>query len=174
MFKPLSIAVLSLAAAGTTLMAQPAGSAYLKTSIDPGRAGVFLDGKYLGPAGNFGISRKYALPPGSHQLKFVDPRYEEFTTAVELTAGKTTKVEQKLKELPKPKGPFGKLRTAVPEKYSAVYLNDHYYGHAGEFNNPTQVLMLPVGEYDLRIEPPTGAPKTQKIKIEADKTVIVK
>jgi hypothetical protein len=66
------------------------------------------------------------------------------------------------------------LRTSVPEKYSAVYINDHYYGHAGEFNNPTQVLMLPVGEYDLRVEPPSGAAKTQKIKIEAGKTVIVK
>ena len=28
----------------------------LKTEVDPGRAGVFIDGKYVGPAGNFKIA----------------------------------------------------------------------------------------------------------------------
>ena len=37
---------------------------YLKTKVDPGRAGVFIDGKYVGPAGNFGVSRKYAVAAG--------------------------------------------------------------------------------------------------------------
>jgi hypothetical protein len=174
MLRTLGIAALSLLAAGTALVAQPSGSAWLKTNIDPGRAGVFVDGKFIGPAGNFGVARKYAVSPGSHQLKFVDPRYEEFSTTVDLKAGQTTKVSQKLTEKPKPQGPFGALRTTVPEKYAAVYINDLYYGHAGEFNNSTQKLMLPVGEYDLRIEPPTGAPKSQKIKIEAGKTFIAK
>src|SRR5689334_13641231 len=54
------------------------GVGYLKANIDPGRAGVFVDGKYLGPATNFGVARKYALSPGEHELKLVDPRFEEF------------------------------------------------------------------------------------------------
>ena len=53
-----------------------------------------------------------------------------------------------MKPLPPPKGPFGGLRTPVPEKFAAVYINDKFYGHAGEFNNSTQALMLPVGDYD--------------------------
>jgi hypothetical protein len=36
-------------------------SGYLKTKVDPGRAGVFVDGKYVGPAGNFGVGRKYTV-----------------------------------------------------------------------------------------------------------------
>jgi hypothetical protein len=107
-------------------------------------------------------------------VKLVDPRYEEMTTTVDLKAGKTTKLEQTLKALPPPKGPFGGLRTPLPDKYAAVYVNDKYYGHAGEFNNPTQMLMLPVGEYTVRVAPPTGAPITQKVTIEAGKTVLVK
>ena len=168
----LAIAVLTLLG-GTALIAQPAASAYLKTGVDPGRAGVFVDGKYVGPAGNFGVARKYALAPGPHQIKLVDPRYEEFSTTVDLKAGTTTKLAEKLKPLPAPTGPFGGLRTTVPEKYAAVYVNDHYYGHAGEFNNSTQKLMLPVGEYTVRIEPTSGSPITQKVKIEAGKTVLV-
>jgi hypothetical protein len=33
--------------------------------------------------------------------------------------------------------------------------------------------MLPVGEYSVRVEPSTGTPINQKIKIEAGKTVLV-
>ena len=168
-----AIGCMALLTAAGALTAQQAGSAHLKTNVSPGRAGVFVDGKYIGPAGNFGMGRKYAIPPGQHQVKLVDPRYEEFSTTVDLKAGQTTKLEQSLKPLPPPKGPLGGLRTPVPEKYAAVYINDKYYGHAGEFNNSSQKLMLPEGEYTVRVEPSSGAPITQKIKIEAGKTVLV-
>lgn len=166
--------VLSLLAAASTLMGQPSGSGWLKLKVDPGRAGVFVDGKYVGPASNFGSGRKYALPPGEHKVKLVEPRYEDYETTVTLTAGKTTELRQSMKALPPAKGPFGVLRTISPEKYAAVYVNDHYMGHADEFNNFAQGLMLPVGEYDVRIEPSSGPPIKQHVKIEADKTVIVK
>ena len=167
------LGVIGLLSTAGALTAQQGDTAYLKTNVNPGRAGVFVDGKYVGPAGNFRIGQKYALPAGQHQVKLVDPRFEEFTTTVELKAGKTTKLAEALKPLPAPKGPFGGLRTPVPEKYAAVYINDKYYGHAGEFNNSTQALMLPVGEYEVRVEPPGGKPISQKVKIEAGKTVLV-
>jgi PEGA domain len=167
------LGVMTLLTTAGALLAQQAGTTYLKTNVNPGRAGVFVDGKYVGPAGNFRIGRKYALPAGPHQVKLVDPRYEEFSTTVDLKAGTTTKLAEALKPLPPPKGPFGGLRTPVPEKYAAVYINDKFYGHAGEFNNSSQKLMLPEGEYTVRVEPSSGAPINQKIKIEAGKTVLV-
>ena len=165
----------TLAAAGLIaaafLCAQETG--YIKMKVDPGRAGVFVDGKYVGPAGNFGVSRKYALPPGEHKIELEEPRYEDLETTVTVQAGKTVEVKQTMKALPKAKGPFGNLRTKSADKFAAVYVNDHFMGHAGEFNNSLQVLQLPVGEYTVRIEPVNGQPVTQKVKIEADKTVIV-
>ena len=140
-----AVGIIVLLSASGALMAQSAATAYLKTSVNPGRAGVFVDGKYVGPAGNFGMARSYPVTPGKHEVKLVDPRYEDHTATVDVTAGKTTKLEHTMKALPEPKGPFGALRTPVPDKYAAVYVNDHYYGHAGEFNNPTQKLLLPVG-----------------------------
>jgi hypothetical protein len=158
-----------------TLIGKPGDMAYLKTKVDPGRAGVFVDGKYLGPAANFRIGRKYALPPGQHQVKLADPRYEEVTTTVDLQAGKTTVLAQTLKPLPLAKKPFGMLRTTVTsDKFAAVYLNDKFYGHAGEFNNCVQGLLLPPGEYTVRIEPSSGGNSTtKKVQIEAGKTVVV-
>jgi hypothetical protein len=156
------------------LLAQPKDSAYLRAKVDPGRAGVFVDGKYVGPASNFGATRKYALPPGHHEIKLAEPRYEEVTTTVDLTAGKTTVVTQSLKALPVPKGPFGTLRTHSADKYAAVYINDKYYGHNDEFDNFAQGLLLPAGEYTVRIEPTAGgSPVSKKVQIEAGKTVIV-
>ena len=53
-------AVLLIAMTGMPVVGQQS-IGYLRTKVDPGRAGVFIDGKYVGPAGNFGVSRKYAV-----------------------------------------------------------------------------------------------------------------
>jgi hypothetical protein len=149
------------------------GNGYIKAHIDPGRAGVFVDGKYLGPAANFKKARKYAVAAGDHEVKIVDPRYEEYTTKVTVAAGKTSVISEKLKALPPPKPPFGMIRTLSTDKFAAVYINDKFYGHADEFSNPSQRLLLPPGEYTIRVVPASGSPHEEKIKVEADKTVVV-
>lgn len=159
---------------GGVVFAQSANSAYLKTKIKPGRAGVFVDGKYLGPAANFRIARKYALPAGKHEVKLVEPRYEEYATTVELTAGKTTVVSQALKPLPLAQGPFGTLRVKNSDKFAAVYVNDKFYGHVDEFSNSSQGLLLPAGEYSVRVAPVAGGtPVEKKVQIDVGKTAVV-
>ncbi len=163
-----------LFAASASLMAQ-GGSTYIKLKVNPGRAGVFLDGKYLGPAANFRVARKYAVPPGKHELKLTEPRYQEITKTVDVAPGKTTVISEAMKPLPVPTGPFGRLRIEAPDKFAAVYLNDKFYGHAGEFNNRVQGVLLPAGEYEVRVEPTAGgSPIKQKVQIQADRTAIVK
>jgi len=148
---------------------------YLKTSVNPGRAGVFVDGKYLGPAANFRVSRKYVVPAGEHEVKLVDPRFEEYTTKVNIEAGKTTKLRQTLKPITLAKPPFGRVRTIHPDKFAAVYVNEKYYGHADEYSNAWQGILLKPGDYDVRIEPTSGgSPVSQHVKVEADKVVVVK
>jgi hypothetical protein len=157
---------------GASLMGQE--RAYLVAKVHPGRAGVFIDGVYVGPAANFRSARKYDAAPGKHEIKLVDPRYEEATTSVDLTAGKTTKIEQTLKPLPPAKGPFGEVRVKNFDKYAAVYVNGKYHGHAGEFNNSVQGLLLPAGSYSVAVEPLGGGKKvTQQVEVQPGKTVIV-
>lgn len=120
------------------------------------------------------MARTYPVPAGDHELKLVDPRYEELTAQVNVKAGKKTTIHQTLKELPPPKPPFGRLRTESTDKFAAVYLNDKFMGHADEFSNSAQGLLLNPGEYMVKIVPASGAPVTQTVKIEKDKTVVVK
>ena len=146
---------------------------YLKAKVEPGRAGIFLDGKYIGPAANFGITRKYTVPAGEHEMKLVDPRYDEITKKITITAGKTTHVTEAMKLAPLAKPPYGILRTPGFEKYTAVYVNGKFYGHADEIDNFAQGLPPP-GTYDVKLVPMSGASKEEKITIEANKTSILK
>jgi hypothetical protein len=168
LFFPLSIGML----APFLLLGQNGGSLCVKAN--PGRAGVFLDGKYLGPAANFRVARTYPVPAGEHEVKLVDPRYEELTTKVTINAGKKTTVAETLKALPTPKPPFGRIRTENSDKFAAVYVNDKFMGHADEFSNSAQGLLINPGQYEVKIVPANGQPIIQKVTVETDKTVIVK
>lgn len=163
-----------IAWAGIPLIAQQ-NTGYLKTKVEPRRAGVFVDGKYVGPAGNFAAARKYAVAPGEHEIKLAEPRYEEVVKKVTIEPGKTLTVTENLKALPPAKPPFGVLRTVgAPDKFSAVYVNGKFMGHAGEFNNPVQGLKLNPGDYIVKIVPEGATDgKEQHIKVEADKVTIV-
>jgi hypothetical protein len=145
----------------------------LKVHAVPGHAGVFVDGKCLGPAANFGSTRKYKVAAGDHELKISDPRYEDLTQKITITAGKTTNIEAKLKALEMPKPPYADLRVTGADKYAEVYLGGKYMGHAGEFNNPFQKLAIPPGNYDLKVVSPAGKAFEEKVTLTADKTTVV-
>ena len=169
-----SVCSLLLLVTSATLMGQSNDSAYLKIRTNTGRTGVFVDGKYVGPVANFRSVRKYAVAPGKHEIKLSEPRFEEAVVTQEFQAGKTTVVRQILKPLPLANPPFGVLRVKSPDKFAAVYVNEKFYGHAGEFNNATQGILLPPGDYNVRVEPLSRSPVSQKVQIQAEKTVIVK
>jgi hypothetical protein len=157
--------------------AQKSDSGTLKTEVNPGRAGVFVDGKYLGPAANFRIARKYPLPAGEHELTLTEPRYKEITTKVTIQPGKTSVVKQTMEALPKPKPPFGHLRVVQgsSSKFNAVYINGKYMGHIDEFSNSAQGLLINPGEYELKIASATGgADHVEKITIKENQTTTIR
>lgn len=164
---------LVLGAMALPLVAQQ-GTGYLKAHVKPGRAGVFIDGKYVGPAANFRVARKYTVAAGEHEVRLLDPRYEELVTKVRIEPGKTAKLEETMKPLPLAKPPFGTLRVIYPDKFAAVYLNGRFSGHAGEFNNSLQGFLLPPGEYEVKVEPVGGGQAvTNKVSVVANQVAVV-
>jgi hypothetical protein len=60
------------------------------------------------------------------------------------------------------------------DKFAAVYVNGKFMGHAGEFNNSVQGLMLNPSAYSIKIVPVSGGEgREEQVKIEADKVTIV-
>ncbi len=179
MIKTTSQVLLSIFAAAALFAATPslsaqAGNGYLKVKANPGRAGVFVDGKYLGPACNFRMAKKYSLPAGEHELVLREPRFEEYKTTVKIEVGKTTKVSQALKPRTLITPPYGRLRTVGFEKFAAVFVNGGYMGHADEFNASGQALLLNPGEYEVRIVSQAGnTVLEQKLTVETDKTSVL-
>ena len=157
-----------------SLTCTAADSGKLKTEVTPGRAGVFIDGKYVGPAANFKIARKYDVAAGEHEIKLQEPRYQEIVKKVTIEAGKTTVMKETMVALPPAKPPFGKLRIENADHFAAVYVNDRFMGHVDEFSNFAQALLLNPGTYEVKVVPTNGAPVTKTVTIEAEKTVIVK
>ncbi len=137
-------------------------SGTLKVKVDPTRAGVFVDGKYLGPATNFGFARVYPLDEGTHELILREPRYEDLKMQVTIRSGSMTTLKEHMKAKEPAKPPFGTLRVTGFEKYAPVYINGEFMGHADEFDASRQGLLLNPGDYDLKVTSPTGATLLQK------------
>jgi len=166
--------ILFCASLPTAIAKDKSGSGYLETHVNPTRTGVFVDGKYLGPAANFGFARKYDLTPGEHKILLTDPRCEDYSTTIQIEAGKTLKLERTLAALPLAKPPFAMLKTKSDSKYDGVWVNNKFMGHVDEFDNPYQFLLLPPGEYTVRIAAANGDTKhEEKVTLSADKVTTV-
>jgi len=75
----------------------PGVTATLKVTVQPGRAAVFLDGKYVGHASEFGgATHSMLISPGKHQIKVELPGYRTFETEVNLLAGQKSEVKSEL------------------------------------------------------------------------------
>jgi len=163
------------------LILQSAGMAqkdvgYLKVDANPGRTGIFVDDKYLGPAANFRVDRKYSLSPGQHTLKLTEPRYKDHTTSINIEAGKTTKVKHAMEAVPLPEPPFGMLHLVKGphSKFSAVFLNGQFMGHVGEYDNSLQGQLVKPAEYELKVISPEGQTiHEEKISVKANQTTSV-
>jgi PEGA domain len=75
----------------------PTITAQLKVDVQPGRAAVFVDDKFLGHAGELGGKfHSMLLSPGMHRIKVELPGYQTFETDVTLVAGQKSVVKTTL------------------------------------------------------------------------------
>ena len=66
----------------------PKVTAQLKIDVQPDRAAVFVDDRFLGHAGELGGAfHAMLLSPGAHRIKVELPGYQSFETDVSLVAG---------------------------------------------------------------------------------------
>lgn len=152
----------------------------ITTSGSPNSAGVFIDGKYAGPAARYSVHRSYAATAGEHEVIIREPRYEEYRTKVTVRPGKSAKVKYTLKKLPEPTGQLGELKLGggsygmrIDSDRGAVYLNGQFMGHVDEFNHPGAGLMVPAGAYELKVVSEEFGEINRRVTIEPGKTTVI-
>jgi hypothetical protein len=75
----------------------PDVTATLKVTVQPGRAAVFLDDKYIGHASELGGAvHSLSISPGKHRIKVELPGYRTFETEVNLLQGQKSEVKTEL------------------------------------------------------------------------------
>jgi hypothetical protein len=76
---------------------EPRVTSQLKLTIHPPRAAVFVDGNYVGHAGELGGAvHALLISPGKHHIKVELPGYRTFETDVTLLAGQKSEVKTEL------------------------------------------------------------------------------
>src|SRR6266436_7937946 len=75
----------------------PEVTATLKLKIKPERAAVFLDGKFVGHAADFGGAfRSMKIAPGKHRVRVALPGYRTFETELNLLANQKSEIKTEL------------------------------------------------------------------------------
>ena len=75
----------------------PARWATVKIAINPSRAAVFIDGRFVGHAGEFeGVGRGLLVAPGDHQIKIALPGYKTFESNLNPTADQKVELKTEL------------------------------------------------------------------------------
>jgi hypothetical protein len=65
-------------------------------------------------------------------------------------------------------------RLAEGSEFTGVFLNDHFMGHVGEYDNSLQGQLMKAGEYQLKVVSPEGQPiHKEKIGIKDNRTTVV-
>ena len=75
----------------------PAAWSTVKLALNPKRAAVFLDGRFVGHVGEFaGLGRSLLIAPGDHQIKIALPGYKTFETQISPLANQKVEVKTDL------------------------------------------------------------------------------
>jgi hypothetical protein len=91
--------VMQKAAAG----AMPAAWATVKIIVNPNRAAVFLDGRFVGHVGEFdGPGQSLQVAPGDHKIKIALPGYKTFDTEINPIANQKVEVKTDLAKSDQP------------------------------------------------------------------------
>jgi hypothetical protein len=119
-------------------------------------SGVWIDGDYVGYVKELKGDKKVLLLPGKHQIVIRQAGYSEFTQEVVAEPGQLQTIQVKMQLLPGAKLPevTSELKVTVQPKRAAVFLDDHYVGHASELGGRFHSLLVSPGKHKIKVELP--------------------
>jgi hypothetical protein len=117
-------------------------------------SGVWIDGKYFGYVKELKGNKKVLLPPGEHEISIRQDGYKDFEKKITVQAGQVQTVKVVMEENPKaiyPGDDAAELRLDIQPKRAAVFLDDAYVGHGGDFGGRFHSMLVSPGKHQLKV-----------------------
>jgi hypothetical protein len=117
-------------------------------------SGVWIDGKYFGYVKELKGDKKVLLPPGEHEISIRQDGYKDFVKNIVVEPGQVQTIDVVLEENPKaiyPGDDAAELRLDIQPKRAAVFLDDAYVGHGGDFGGRFHSMLVSPGKHRLKV-----------------------
>lgn len=117
-------------------------------------SGVWIDGKYFGYVKELRGDKKVLLPPGEHEVSIRSDGYKDFLKKITVEPGQAQTIDVVMEENPKaiyPGDDAAELRLDIQPKRAAVFLDDAYVGHGGDFGGHFHSMLVAPGRHRLRV-----------------------
>lgn len=117
-------------------------------------SGVWIDGNYAGYVKELKGNRKVMLPAGEHEILIRQAGYKDITQKIVIHPDQIQTVAVVLEENPKeiyPGGNAAELRLDILPKRAAVFVDDGYMGHGGDFGGRFHSMLVSPGKHRLKI-----------------------
>jgi PEGA domain len=119
-------------------------------------SGVWIDGQYLGYLKELKGDKKVMLLPGEHEISVRQAGLENFIRKIVVEPGQKQTVRVAMAksagwEMP---STTATLKLTVQPKRAAVFLDDRYIGHVGEFGGKFHSVLIAAGKHRIKIELP--------------------
>lgn len=117
-------------------------------------SGVWIDGKYFGYVKELKGDKKVLLPPGEHEVSIRSDGYKDFVKKITVAPGEAQTIDVVMEENPKsiyPGDDAAEFRLDIQPKRAAVFIDDAYVGHGGDFGGRFHSMLVAPGKHRLRV-----------------------
>ena|ERR1700674_3429602 len=117
-------------------------------------SGVWIDGKYAGYVKELKGDRKVMLPPGEHEVSIRQAGYKDLTKKIVVEPDQVQTIAVVLEEDTKatyPGNNAAELRLDITPKRAAVFVDDGYMGHGGDFGGRFHSMLVSPGKHRLKV-----------------------
>jgi hypothetical protein len=119
-------------------------------------AGVWIDGKYAGYVKELKGDRKVMLPAGEHEFVIKQAGFKDLTRKIVVDPDQApfqtvAVVLEENTKMTYPGSNAAELRLDIQPKRAAVFVDDNYMGHGGDFGGRFHSMLVSPGKHRLKI-----------------------
>ena len=139
-------------------------------------AGVWVDGKYVGYLSELKGSKKLLLLPGEHEISVRQAGYKSVDQTVNIQPGEPITLRVALAKDPRAQLPTAtaEVKLSIDPDRAAVFVDEQYAGHAGEFGGGGRAMLLSPGKHHIKISLPGYQSFTTDIELRANQKYDIK